>query len=98
MSPALESAIEQFRFDLQMSEFDESKHLKEREDQYVWVGVGPGILVVKETPDGWWREDIKLKSDVKQQIEKLVADPAIACVWLRNNRFAGSGGWDDPNG
>lgn len=95
-SPKLESKMERLNYLIQMVQFDPKKHLKEREEKYVWVN--PDIMIVRETEEGWWREEQDWKDDGEKQIEKLKSDKTVACGWFCTPRFKGGGGWCDPNG
>ena len=55
--------------------------------------MGGDIFVVRETEEGWWREEIDFASDVEKQIEDHRKDPTIAVGWFGTSRFRGNGGW-----
>lgn len=95
ISPKQEFLLERLLLLDELSSFDPSRHLKEREAQYVDVKTATpgGIMVIKETPEGWWKESYNAKGDVTKQLQKLKDDPTIACGWLTTSRFNGSG-WD----
>lgn len=98
-SISLQSNLETLNTALQIAEFDEEKHLKEREKQYCDMHLlTQGIFVIRETDDGWWKESIDFKGDVSKQIDKLKNDPTVACGWTNTARFNEPGGWSDPNG
>lgn len=96
-SPRIESAIEQIRHRLVLASMDESKHLKEREEQYVDVAISTpgGILVIKENEEGWWKESYNFKGDVTKQIQKLKDDPTVIYGVYTTFRFNEPGGWYD---
>jgi len=97
MSIAALYQLEQLQFALQMMCFDESRHLKEREKPYPEINRSiHGIFIIRETAEGWWRESIDFKGDVKKQVAKLKADPSVAAAWLNRPRFYEPGGWYDP--
>lgn len=97
-SPAFLHTMAQTNLVAQMGAFDEENHLKEREKQYCEMNLkAHGIFVIWETAEGWWRESIAFKDDVAKQIEKLKADPAVACAWMNQPRFDEPGGWCDPS-
>ncbi len=97
-SPALQHRIERLFFALQLADFPEDRHLSEREKQYCEMNLlTHGIFVIRETEDGWWKESIDFKHDVAKQIEKLKADPTVACGWINQARFNEPGGWYDPS-
>lgn len=97
MSPALENAIERLRFVTTMALFDPDKRLKEREDEYVLVDLAApgGCVIVRETEEGWWFESHDLRKNMRQ-LERLLADPTVACGWYTTPRFNDPGGWYDP--
>lgn len=98
MSPAMLHKIEMIIFSMEMSQFDESKHLIEREKQYCMMStIRHGIFVVRETAEGWWRESIDFGNDILKQIEKLKADPSVAIGFVNQARFNEPGGWHDPS-
>jgi hypothetical protein len=97
LSPATQHVMEQIFFEKQMEAFPEASHLNERERQYCQANLlTSGIFVIRETPEGWWRESIDFKGDITKQIDKLRLDPTIACGWITTPRFTGPGGWYDP--
>lgn len=94
MNPKLEHEMEALNHTFQMAQFDPQKYLKGREERYVWVK--PDIMIVRETEDGWWREEQDFKSmpeAVEKQIEKLRQDPTVATGWFNTPRFSRNGGW-----
>ena len=95
MSPKLEHDMERLNFNIQMSQFDPAKHLKEREEQYIALPYCPNceIFVVRETEEGWWRENINFAKDLDKQIQEHKNDPTIAVGWFSSPRFRGNGGW-----
>ena len=97
-SPRFLSMAQSLSVYIQMSQFDESKHLKEREKQYCEMNLTThGIFVIRETEDGWWRESIDFNGDVEKQIKKLKDDSTVACGWLSQPRFTQQGGWYDQS-
>lgn len=98
-SPAFLSGLERLQFALTLASFDQDKHLKNREHQYVNVALSThGIFIIRETEDGWWKEALDVKGDPHKQLEKLKADPTVACGWAITPRFTEKGGWADPDG
>lgn len=98
LSPAFQCTVERLLFEVQMEAFDEAKHLRAREKQYPNIHVcTPGLFVIRETAEGWWRESIEFKGDVDKQVEKLTSDPTVACGWISEHRFNEPGGWYDPS-
>lgn len=97
-SPAFQSKVERLNFDIQLSEFNEDRHLHAREKQYCDANLTThGIFVIRETEEGWWKESIDFKGDVTKQMEKIKADPTVACAWINQARFNEPGGWYDPS-
>jgi len=89
---ALEAAIEDFSYQLSLTQFAPEKHLKEREEQYVDVFMADDIMIVRETEQGWWKERLPYKNAA--QLERLKADPTVATGWLKTRRFNDNGGWE----
>lgn len=99
MSPKLEHKIELLNFHIKMAQFPKERHLQEREVKYVMPPyIGGDIFIIRETAEGWWREEINYKADPEAQIEKLRNDPTVAVGWFGTPRFSSNGGWFDPNG
>lgn len=98
-SPSLQGNVERALYCLTINSFDESRHLKEREEQYVDTILDTGgILIVRETAEGWWKESLKIKKNIKEKLQELIADPTVACGWIMDSRFPEKGGWGDLNG
>lgn len=96
-SPAEQSLLERLRYQSQMALFDESRHLRQREKQYVHSQMSGELLIIRETTDGWWKEDVQMKGNVEKQIQGLIDDPTVACGWVISQRFTEPGGWYDPS-
>lgn len=94
-SPKKEYEIENLNFMKKMSQLDPAKHLKEKENKYIMnPHLGGNIFVVRETEEGWWREEIEFKGDTKKQIEELQDDKTVAVGWFGSPRFTSkNGGW-----
>lgn len=98
-SHSFSCALERLNLDIELSYFDEEKHLIEREKQYCCSNLtSHGIFVVRETQDGWWRESIDFKGELSKQIDKLRKDPSVSIGFINTARFNDNGGWYDPNG
>lgn len=93
MSPKEEHLVEKIQFLKTLSLFDESKHLADREHQYVntKMMIPGGVLIIRETEEGWWRESYNYKDEI--QLEKLINDPQVAAGWISSHRFNQNGGW-----
>jgi hypothetical protein len=96
VSIASQYAMEQSAVALQLSQFLPEKHLKDRERQYCTRAlVAPEmIFLVRETEEGWWQESLDLGEKPKKQLDKLIADPTVACLWVNERRFQNNGGWE----
>ena len=93
-SPKFEHELELLNFNLTMAQFDPAKHLKEREKPYVQPPyMGGDIFIVRETEEGWWREEIDFKPNREAQIQKMLDDKTVAVGWFGTPRFSGNGGW-----
>jgi hypothetical protein len=96
MSIAIESMIENDNLHFKISQFDKSKHLKEREKEYCKANtLTHGFFVIRNTEEGWWRESIDFKGDISKQMQKLNDDPTVSCAWVNQPRFTECGGWSD---
>lgn len=95
-SPAMAHQDEQLNYQLVLASFDTAKHLRGREQQYVDVKIMTpgGIMVIRETDEGWWKESYDVSKNPEKQLEKLKNDPTVACGWITTARFAGNGGWE----
>lgn len=99
MSPAKEYAMEKLIYNSQLYAMGWDKHLKDIEKQYQTLELSGGdIHVIHENEHGWWRENIQLESNFKEQMEKLAADSGIALIFVLSFRFTEPGGWYDPCG
>lgn len=101
-NPKILAAIEMLSYVQAIDELGEDRHLKEREKQYVNMGIMmPGsIFIIRETEDGWWKEyhDMGKSEDKnKKMIQKFMDDPTVAYGWYTTMRFQDKGGWYDPS-
>jgi hypothetical protein len=97
MSPRIQHQIESMRVFAKFAEFDPNKRLTNKEDQYCWIGLCQpgGVLIIRETDEGWWVESPEIKKP--SQLQKLIDDPTVACGWSNTRRFNEPGGWFDPS-
>lgn len=95
MSIAKQYALEQLSYIKAISSLDPSKHLKQREGDYVHVGMmTPGAIhIIKETEEGWWEESHDVKGNVQKQLDKFLQNPSVIYGWITSHRFSDKGGW-----